>query len=550
MTVLMQLILLQDWQRVLIRARLFGNEVNQACTIQFLFGGDVKYRVLPLHVACALDPPHQVVEALLQQQRSSSYDDPNKKKKKKKTKKANQKNWLQDDDDDDDAEQRDDEEQRIEHIPPLSLAAVPVEHVQKKKKKRKSHNNKSSATTKRSWKRASKRHSKHPDDQEELLVHPQGSSSTTTEGYDAECCMLESHLASNGSVSGNTNLYAYSVEAATVDLPPGKGAFSPENSIGDTDSANDESFYSTVDDFSTTGSDTSPIFEDTSMDDDDDDDENVEVLETESSLLGSFLEKQGVVLQLTASGNIQPLPLSSNEAPSKPSNPDEWSTIDPKPSGASSSITHTLSQQSSMFSAESTNGCPSITFDLNQFLQCQEEAGKLGQLLAIHIACLYQASPATLQILLNAYPEGALTAVHGMLPIHLVAANWKLPSIPLASNPYAGVAYHTPSGVSSSMIYSQLTTHRDPSTSKAGKDKRDRLQVFIEAVPESLLAKSVCHDLRPVEYVQYLLDSKHPNSMGRGEETPLFFLENCEKEYHHHKRSKSMYKSRYVPFVI
>ncbi|KAG7344555.1 ankyrin repeat domain protein [Nitzschia inconspicua] len=512
MTVLMQLVLLQDWQRVLIRARLFGVEVTKTCALRLFQHTDKTFRVLPLHVACALDPPPQVVEALLQQ----TIYTPTKQKNKglPRTKHS----FL---------EQRDDDEQRmVEHIPPLSLAAIPVECVLRKKKKISSTT--TATATRRSWKRKAKKgrgdpKQCHQDDPRELLIHQQGSSSV--EEYSTES-VLEGRLASNGSNSSNTNLYAYSVEAATINpsLPHDKDTFSPENSIGDDiDSLNDDSFYSTLDNLSTcSDTTTSPIFEDSVVEDDDDDDGQTTTA-TESSQLGSFLEQQGVVLQLTASGNIQPLPLPVNDK-----DPEHWSTIDPKPSGASSSITHTLSQQSSLVSSTSSSTDPNINLELSGFLESKDDAGNNhDQLLAIHIACLYQASPIILQLLLRAYPEGALTSIHGMLPIHLVAANWKLPPIPMESIPYVG---RTPSGVSSSMIYSQLND-KDNSASKKGIDKKDRLQVLMEAFPETLLAKSVCHNLRPVEYVQHLLGSKNPDSLGPNEETPLLFLEIREKDY-------------------
>ncbi|KAG7370553.1 ankyrin repeat domain protein [Nitzschia inconspicua] len=534
MTVLMQLVLLQDWQRVLIRARLFGVEVTKTCALRLFQHTDKTFRVLPLHVACALDPPPQVVEALLQQQ-TIYTPTPNKQRHKGSLLPTTTKHSFleQRDDDDDITEQR-----MVEHIPPLSLAAIPVEFVLRKKKKQST--NTTTTASRRSWKRQAKGRTDpkqgHQDDPRELLLihHQQCSSSSSVEEYSAESVLEGRRLASNGSNSSNTNLYAYSVEAPTIhpSLIHDKDTFSPENSIGDDDdmdSLNDDSFYSTTLDNLSTCSDTitSPIFEDSVVEDDDDDDEDDDrhsTTATESSQLGSFLEQQGVVLQLTASGNIQPLPLPVNEK-----DPEHWTTIDPKPSGASSSITHTLSQQSSIFSSTRSSTDLNINLELSGFLESKDdEAGNhQDQLLAIHIACLYQASPIVLQLLLRAYPEGALTAIHGMLPIHLVAANWKLPPIPMELIPHVG---RTPSGVSSSMIYSQLND-KDNSASKKGIDKKDRLQVLMEAFPETLLAKSVCHNLRPVEYVQHLLGSKNPESLGPNEETPLLFLEIREKDY-------------------
>jgi hypothetical protein len=60
---LQQLILLQDWQRVLIRAKLFPAELQQYT--KFQISTDQFVKVLPLHLVCALDPPHAVVKLLL-----------------------------------------------------------------------------------------------------------------------------------------------------------------------------------------------------------------------------------------------------------------------------------------------------------------------------------------------------------------------------------------------------------------------------------------------------------------------------------------------------
>jgi Ankyrin repeats (3 copies) len=62
-TTLHQLILLQDWQRVLIRAKLYPSELQQYCN--FSIGSNASVRVLPLHLVCALDPPVAVVDLLV-----------------------------------------------------------------------------------------------------------------------------------------------------------------------------------------------------------------------------------------------------------------------------------------------------------------------------------------------------------------------------------------------------------------------------------------------------------------------------------------------------
>jgi hypothetical protein len=59
---MVQLILRQDWQKVLVRAKLFPHEIAQHVTMELY---DLKLRLLPLHLACALDPPVAVVTLFL-----------------------------------------------------------------------------------------------------------------------------------------------------------------------------------------------------------------------------------------------------------------------------------------------------------------------------------------------------------------------------------------------------------------------------------------------------------------------------------------------------
>jgi hypothetical protein len=510
MTVLMQLILLQDWQRVLIRARLFGHEVSRICTVK-LFQAR-KFRVLPLHVACALDPPPQVIEALLVQPSST------------REKRKQKKNRVL----------LDDEEQAIEAsaVPPPPLAAVPVVCAggNNKSSKRKQHTGIPTPHNPRhSWTKALAHTIRSPRDDQEQLLQQKGSSSVVDIYCDDDESVLESRLASNGSMSGAaTDLYAYSMEAATLKESP--CYISPENSIGDPDGEDDDSICSTAKGSGSLHSSCEDVFED-------DNDDAVEVVAQDSSILGSFLEQHGVVLQLTTSGNIQPLELPVQQLKQQ-IGPEEWSTIEPKHSGASSSISHTLSQQSSIFSDENIGRRPTISLDAETFFQALAEEGSQSQLLAIHIACLYHASAAVLKVLSSVYPEGALAGIFGMLPIHLVAANWKLPPIPLYSIPAAS---STPSGMPSSLLYSELGLEDLNSCGNMAKKKR--LQVLMEATPESLLAKSVCHGLRPLEYIQLLVDSKTSEGLLKNEEASLFYLEDEEKAYRQKRQKTATSKS-------
>lgn len=61
-SILLQLIARREWQKVLIRVSLFPAEVAQTQTMSW-YG--VEWSLLPLHLACALQPPPQVVAMLL-----------------------------------------------------------------------------------------------------------------------------------------------------------------------------------------------------------------------------------------------------------------------------------------------------------------------------------------------------------------------------------------------------------------------------------------------------------------------------------------------------
>ena len=61
-TVLLHLISRREWQKVLIRVTLFPSEVTQR---QKMTWYGVQWSLLPLHLACALEPPSEVITMLL-----------------------------------------------------------------------------------------------------------------------------------------------------------------------------------------------------------------------------------------------------------------------------------------------------------------------------------------------------------------------------------------------------------------------------------------------------------------------------------------------------
>ena len=103
----------------------------------------------------------------------------------------------------------------------------------------------------------------------------------------------------------------------------------------------------------------------------------------------------------------------------------------------------------------------------------------------IHVAPLYQASPAVLKQLLDTHPMGAVSSVLGMLPIHICAAGWVLepwvpPPPPLPSSKQPLQPYHH---------------ERHPARLK------ETLSVLYHVVPESVRIKSGNHGMTPRQYV-------------------------------------------------
>lgn len=111
----------------------------------------------------------------------------------------------------------------------------------------------------------------------------------------------------------------------------------------------------------------------------------------------------------------------------------------------------------------------------------------LSRLIPLHIACLYGSSASVLNILLQEYPEGSSIEVLGMLPIHMLAANWSL----------------------AATEESQRTTIGDDDNDSCSIEcfdsETDRLTALVEGSPRSLLANSSAHGLRPLEYTRILL---------------------------------------------
>ena len=160
------------------------------------------------------------------------------------------------------------------------------------------------------------------------------------------------------------------------------------------------------------------------------------------------LNDKNVILQLSPSGGLQPLPV------------------------------HTVH-------TDETDSASTTIFRVHWDLQpVREHVTTYGTLLALHIACFYSASTPVLQAIANAYPAAALCDVVGMLPIHWVSAGWTLP--PLLPPP-------------------TLPAVPEPSNTKPVRTL-EALQVLKETVPDSIRVRSGNHGMTPQDYIQECME--------------------------------------------
>ena len=139
----------------------------------------------------------------------------------------------------------------------------------------------------------------------------------------------------------------------------------------------------------------------------------------------------------------------------------------------------------------------------------RNEAKDSSVLLPIHIACLYGASASILNILLQEYPEGSSIEVLGMLPIHMVAANWCLSVADDLREDNNGSEYmDSVEGVNF---------------------ERDRLVALVNYLPKSLQINSSSHGLRPLEYARILL-CYPANATNEGMLSAMSYLDSKEKD--------------------
>ena len=452
----MQLILLKDWQRALIRATLFPNEIETACVVK-LYG--ISWKLLPLHLACALKPPTKVIAILTQN----------------------------------------------------GLASVPV---QKRRRKRRRRFRLSGGSRRRSRSRfssssSSSKSSLAYDEHKELLSRREGSSTNNSGSIvsfpAAEDDSSYASMTTTGTnnIEGDDHLWSNNQHKGYHHGGPihsnrysrgGGGAsslVSLEQSIGDIRSYATSSLGATrtIDD-GTNGGRTS---------------------------LGNFLEESGIVLQLTESGGVAPIPVTATTAPKK--------FIDPNKS--SLSIPHNDTQSLTVDGDEVAGGEDSSLEIVSD--DVLTAAADNHSLLPIHIACLYQASPSVLQVLIQEHPMGALSAIVGMLPIHLVAAGWKVEPIevshgfarPSAFDEFVNLMNSNNSrdeGIAVNDCHHSVNS-RMPSL---GWNTSQALRVMQQQFPELLFAKSANHGMSPLEYVEEMMDD------GPNKDECLEWMKDCQ----------------------
>eukprot|EP00934_Nitzschia_sp_Nitz4_P006426 Nitzschia sp. Nitz4//scaffold262_size27079//16881//17483//NITZ4_008222-RA/size27079-processed-gene-0.3-mRNA-1//1//CDS//3329544757//6416//frame0 len=108
-------------------------------------------------------------------------------------------------------------------------------------------------------------------------------------------------------------------------------------------------------------------------------------------------------------------------------------------------------------------------------------------LLPLHIACMYQASPEIVQVLLQVYPMGAQSDVMGMLPIHWVACG----------------CVADPLEPPLELVAALLARNGTSSTGMQDKSVACQvMELLLETVPASLDQTSARHGWTPVEYLE------------------------------------------------
>jgi hypothetical protein len=392
-SILQQLILAQDWQRVLVRIDLFPHELKVPIKLQVY---DLHLQIMPLPLVCALDPPEQVVQRMLEL-----------------------------------------------HV---DAAAVPVQSVLLGATNNNKSKNKLDGLGRR-FRRAVRKTTQTQQQVHHAKTRPRlGRPSRKQVSLAAR--WREWRMQRRGAFP-----VALPEEDETLLLPK-TSLYVKQGSMMDEegkelDSTSTSVYYSVHEELlnGVHNNDKDHVVHHTDNQDDDNTSSHPSSLSSHLSTEDS-LQKQGVILQLSPSGGLQPLAVNSQETDSTSDN--------------SSSLRH-----HSVF-------C--VHWDLTPL----QEVAAQGQLLALHVACLYQASARVIHVLAEAYPLAALVDVLGMLPIHWVAAGWTLPTI-----------LPQPESIL-------------PPEVKAGP--LPALQVLKEIIPDSIRVTSGNHTLTPAAYAEECME--------------------------------------------
>ena len=452
------LILRQDWQRVLIRVHRYPEELTMEVCIALSEGIDLELTVMPLHLICALDPPVEVVQLLLQQHHSvmdaaataavsvQPHHYPSKKN-------HNTNNGRRSRSHRPGRPQQQQEGHKWPH------------HTTTTRRRGVPPSRRRTTTTRLAKKLRSWRDHRNGSFPQFPMVSPQPS----------------------GDIAEDVDLG--SVEPRRFLLPHGPQPVGGEESVNEysppkkTTNHHGVFLYCDCDDQSSLSSNDGPsirVLEQPSPCWNNHDDDEMDLT-----------TKPGVVLQLSPSGGLaaMPLPASPPRPPHDKETERTWEesernneTFDDTPSTVSLSSSRRSAEQQQTTGhdndggswmgqelaapfqggfteglaptmlakvsndTESTSSGVSDTTtsspknDFNRFVVewdiqplldkiARHDGTRLLLLLPIHIACIFQASPSVLDLLIRAYPGGASTPVLGMLPIHLVAAGWNLPTL-------------------------------------------------------------------------------------------------------------------------
>ena len=555
-SLLMRLILEKDWQKVLIRARLFPREIHEFSVVEVplpMFDGKksskhnnknrkkkykstavshCRVKVLPIHVACALRPPPEVVRALLSHAVSSAFSSDEMSSRFYKTKFHS--NPMR--------PRPHSTPIPLHHEHNTSFAAVAVECIETTTVA--SAIAKNIARIGGVVRKTSIRNKlfngnkNNVGDENDTIRHRADCRSDNQE--DSEHTrdvalflkQMEDHLAHNGQrqsifrdISPKKRMVDFdpslpspsavrAMEKRTPKLTLTKlddDLFSLENSIGDSDT----SAHRLI------GNDTKVCSKDSEMS------SNLEFVvdglslcSSESSLLeppesdsDDYSENSRSFLQLTVDGRLTFTDLEINLNNAEESKIDSYgvnrayallncsegsgrTTSGPtrthlKPLGCVSALeTLDLSLDPSTLARSllrniNDKGVRGKIKDENK--QSLSTTQGSSRLLPLHIACLYGASAAVLKTLCHEYPEASSIEVLGMLPIHMVSANWSL-EIHQRKNDKFEANY--------------LGEEFD--------SEKNRIEALVMCSPSSLWANSSAHGLRALEYVRMFLC--HPSN--------------------------------------